>query len=91
MTIRDSFKYNGRDHSIKTEVWESLLKTTSLDTAKIVKLYLAKFKAHLDIKDIDYFKSSDFIDFIDSLNYNPIFGYEYLTSAEFWQKQCSEV
>jgi hypothetical protein len=75
---------------LKVDVINVLRKTTSYDTASVMMLYLGKFKAHLDIKDSDYFNSEDFIDFIDSLNYNKIEGYEELTSAKFWQQQCEE-
>jgi hypothetical protein len=56
-----------------------------------MSLYLGKFKAHLDVKDSEYFNSEYFIDFIDSLNYNKIEGYEYLTLAKWWQQQCEEM
>lgn len=87
MTIKEAFK----GHSLKSHILKQLHKTTSYDTASIMSLYLGKFKAHLDVKDSEYFNSDDFIDFIDSLNYNKIEGYEYLTLAKWWQHQCEEM
>ena len=86
MTIKDSFK----GHSLKADVIDKLRKTTSYDTASIMMLYLGKFRAHLDVADIDYFNSDDFVDLVDSFNYNKIKGHEYLTNASWWQQQCME-